>query len=41
LLEVLEKGGHKKASEEVISVLTYHIGLFKKSGVKLELEKYY
>jgi 5'-deoxynucleotidase YfbR-like HD superfamily hydrolase len=40
LLEVLEKENHKKACEEVKSVLMYHIELFKKAGVKLALEKY-
>lgn len=39
LLEVLKNGGHKKAHKEVESVVNYLIYLFKKSGVKLKLEK--
>ena len=39
LLEVLKKGSNKKAYEEVESVANYLVYLFKKSGVKLKLEK--
>jgi len=40
LLQVLKEGGHKKAYEEVESVVTYLVSLFKKAGTKLRLEKF-
>lgn len=40
LLEVLKEDDHKKAYKEVESVVAYLVYLFKKSGVKLELDKY-
>jgi len=40
LLEILKKGGHKKAYKEVESVVTYLLYLFKKAGTKLKLEKF-
>ena len=39
LLEVLNKEGHTKAYKEVESVVEYLISLFKKAGVKLNLDK--
>lgn len=40
LLQVLKQGGHTKAHKEVELVATHLIGLFKKAGVELKLDKY-
>lgn len=40
LLQVLDKGGYKKAHLEIESVVDHFIYIFKKSGAELELDKY-